>query len=423
MVDKVVKSAESTENRLETLESKLDKCLSVNAKLNERLEYLEGEHSRSTNVQRQLTEENSKKINSLEVDLGFTNRNMFDCWAETKERKIVISGIAESNGEDVKTTALNAINRVVSSALALKNPETSLTGLRKLKAREIDNVYRIGKFHRNISVTFLTVDDKDMIIKAKSALKNDQDIKFFFNDDISNDGSTLKTKLKRIAQVAKSQGREAKASGNKVTIGPRTYFSNELDLIPSDVSENLKQEREIDGGIIYKGEKSILSNFYPAPFNLNGVDYLHVEQYYQHLKALHHHEFQMADSIMRLSNPRRIKSAGDGIESNAEWLDKRMMTLYQGVKAKFEQNWALQDGLIATSGKQLYEATTDLYFACGLSYESKKWAEHNWVGENVAGLILMKVQQNYQALSLVPIHRIPRLASWSRKKIWVAMYP
>lgn len=125
MVNKVVKSAESTEGRFETLE-----CLSVNAKLTERIDYLEGEQSRRFNVQRQLIEENSKKTNSLEVDLGFTNRNMFDRWADTKERKIVISGIAESSGEDVKTTALNAINKVVTSALTLKDP---LTGLESSK--------------------------------------------------------------------------------------------------------------------------------------------------------------------------------------------------------------------------------------------------------------------------------------------------
>lgn len=67
--------------------------------------------------------------------------------------------------------------------------------------------------------------------------------------------------------------------------------------------------------------------------------------------------------------------------------------LCHGVKAKFDQNWSLQDPLIATRGKQLYEGTTDMYFACGLGFESKKWADRDWGGENVAGLILMKVRE------------------------------
>lgn len=96
----------------------------------------------------------------------------------------------------------------------------------------------------------------------------------------------------------------------------------------------------------------------------------HVEQYFQHCKAINHNEIQIADHTMHLSNPRHIRTLGDGNQRNPAWLERRMMVLYRGLKAKFEQNWALQDELISTNGKQLYEATTVLYFACGISYES-----------------------------------------------------
>lgn len=101
---------------------------------------------------------------------------------------------------------------------------------------------------------------------------------------------------------------------------------------------------------------------------------------------------------MQMSNPRRIKALGDSMESNPEWLERRMMVLYRGIKSKFEQNWHLQDKLVATHGKQLYEATTDRYFGCGISYESTRWAQRDWPGENVAGLILMKVREELLGL-------------------------
>lgn len=392
LISKVVKSAEATENRIETLESKLEASLSANAKLADKIARLEDRD----NLQRHVNEENNRKINALDIELGYTNRNMFDCRAEVKERKMIISGVSESQGENTKMTALNCINKVIETAIAMKEPGADLERLRKLKIRELDNVYRIGKYtksarRRNISVTFQSVDDREMAVKAKGDLKDNQDVKYFFNEDISNDGRILKAELKRIVQVANSQGRTAKMSGNKVTIDSKSYFSNELNQIPPDVTINLKLEKEIEGGIIYKGERSIFSNFYPSPFIYNGVNYLHVEQYFQHSKATHHNDFLAADRILRLSNPRRIKAVGDGIEENETWLKGRMMTLYHGVKAKFDQNWALQDELIATKGKQLYEATTDPYFACGLGYESKRWNDHDWSGENVAGLIVMKV--------------------------------
>lgn len=365
LVGKVVKSAESTESRIESLEAKLEESLSANTELADKVARLEGEQDRRAGLQRLVNEDNSKKINALEIDLGFTNRNMYDCRSEVKERKMIIVGVAESSGENVKIAALNCINTVIEAAM----------------------------IH--------SIDDKEMVFGAKSDLKDDQNIKYFFNDDISNDGRVLKTKLKRIAQVANSQGRTAKVSGNKVTIDSRSYFSNELSMIPPEVAGGTKHEKEIEGGIIYKGEKSIFSNFFPAPFTFNGIDFLHVEQYFQHCKAIHHREFQTADRILRLSSPRRIKTVGDGIEENAAWLETRMMTLYHGVKAKFEQNWSLQDELTSTKGKQLYEATTDPYFACGIGYESKRWADHDWSGENVAGLIVMKVRD--ELLCQVPV--------------------
>lgn len=231
-----------------------------------------------------------------------------------------------------------------------------------------------------------------MVLSAKRNLQEDQGIKYFLSEDVSNEGRALKSELKRIAQVANQQGKTAKVTGNKVTINSRPYFSNELSMIPPDVTEGLKHEKEIEGGIVYKGERSILSNSFPSPFTYNGIEYCHVEQYFQHCKATHHNDHQAAERIMRLSNPRRIKSVGDGIEAKQTWLEGRMMTLYHGVKAKFDQNWSLHDELIATKGKQLYEGTTDPYFACGLGYESTKWADHDWSGENVAGLILMKIR-------------------------------
>lgn len=153
----------------------------------------------------------------------------------------------------------------------------------------------------------------------------------------------------------------------------------------------MKQEKDIGDGIVYRGEGSIYSNFHPAPFVFEGVDYLHVEQYYQHAKALHHNEVETAERIMNMSNPNRIKALGDGLESDKSWMERRMLVLYDGVKAKFEQNWLLQEELLSTKGKQLYEATTDQYFGCGIGFESKRWQQKDWLGENVAGLVVRKV--------------------------------
>lgn len=42
---------------------------------------------------------------------------------------------------------------------------------------------------------------------------------------------------------------------------------------------------------------------------------------------------------------------------------------------------------------KLYEATTDQYYGCGIGSDSKRWNSMDWKGENVAGLVVMKVRE------------------------------
>lgn len=392
LASKVANSSASTNSRIETLEEELKECLTANSALTKKVEYLMDEQTR----QQQVNEQHSKSIKNLGIEQGFIDKKVNDCHSEVKERKMIISGVEEFPGENVTVVALGCLNKIIQAAIALKHPDAHPDGLRKLKYDSIDNVFRIGKVgnnrKRNISVTFMRFEDKEMVFRAKTAKKDDEGIRFFLNDDSTTDGRSLKSKLKRIVGIATSLGKSAKLSGNKVVIDSRIYPSNELNLLPKDIVAKMKQEKEIDDGIVYRGEYSTYSNFFPAPFSLDGIKYAHVEQYYQSTKALHHGDSEAADRIMIMSNPLRIKTLGDSIEGNASWIERRMLVLYDGVRAKFEQNLALQEELLATGEKHFYEATTDTYFGCGIGYESKKWQSKDWAGENVAGLIVKKVR-------------------------------
>lgn len=393
LITKIVDSSSATDSRLTSIEDKLARSEESNKNLLERIASLET----NQDAQHSLNRENSKRFNTLEVNQNYTNKNVLDLASEVKERKIIISRVYKSSNEDVNTTALECINKVINAAIANIHPDASLEGLRILMPKSIDNIFRIGRLRgtnhrRNISVTFMSKDDKDMVIRACTIVKNVEDIDYFISDDLTPDGRALKANLKRISTVAKSKGLDTKVTGNKVIVGSRAYASDELSMIPAPVTKDLKQEKNVEGGIAYKGERSIYSNFFPAPFTLEGEDYIHVEQYYQYAKACHHNENDVAERILRLSNPWRIKVLGDSIESNKSWLAGRMKTLYDGVSAKFRQNWPLQDELFKSKGLKLYEATTDAYFACGIGFESKRWDTMDWSGENVAGLIVMKVR-------------------------------
>lgn len=329
LATKVASSTISNRMRIEALEAQLKDSLSKNTRLENRITQLEGAQE-----DQRLRNKKQRKINNdLEMEQGYINKNLYDHGSEIKERKMIISGVLESPGEVVSTVALNCIHKIIDAAIASKQPNsTQLGGLRKLNRNSIDNVFRIGKHgrRRNISVTFVKFDDKEMVFKAKMDTKEEDGIKFFLNEDAFVDGRTLKANLKRIVSVAKSLGKNAKLAGNKVFLDGRVYSSYELALLPPEVLEELKQEKMIDDGIVYRGERSFLSNFYPARLNIEGTEFAHVEKFYQFMKATHHGDTQTAARIMALSNPRRIKSIGDNIEGNSEWSARRMVVLYDG---------------------------------------------------------------------------------------------
>lgn len=398
LIATVVDSTDTINSRLAKLEDKLTQSEDRNRELSDKLADLESNCDRRFGIQNTVSSENSKRISTLDLNLGHTDKNVLDLASEVKEKKIIISRVQESQDEDVRTTALECINTVINTAITDLEPDASLNGLRILMPNAIDKVFRIGKprggkYMRNISVTFMRGEDKDMVIAARLAVKNNEEITFFISDDQTPDGRALKAQLKRLSTSAKTKGHDSKVSGNKVIIDSRSYASNELSLVPSTASSDLKQEKRIKGGIVYRGDRTIYSNFFPAPFRLGGENYVHAEQYYQYQKAIHHKDDPTAERIMLLTNPWRIKVLGDGITPNPEWNAKRMKTLYDAVSAKFRQNWPLQDELIKSKGMKLYEATTDPYFGCGIGYDSKRWGSMDWRGENVAGLVVMKVRE------------------------------
>lgn len=215
---------------------------------------------------------------------------------------------------------------------------------------------------------------------------------FYLEEDMTPTTRSHRSKLKRIAAAARDDEMEVKLSGNRINIDGTMYGINDLDTIPSNLSAKIKQEKVVNGGLAYRGHESIFSNFYMQPFEVEGFVYNSVEQYYQYTKAISHSKYSRAEKILKCTDPRRIKELGDGIQDKQGWLAIRVQTLYTGTIAKFEQNPDLAIALVSTGMQQLCEATTDMFFGCGVGLQSAKWSKMDCPGENVAGRIVMKAR-------------------------------
>ena len=119
--------------------------------------------------------------------------------------------------------------------------------------------------------------------------------------------------------------------------------------------------------IFFNGRLSPFSTFYKCNFEIEGMCFSSVEQYYQHAKAGHSKDSTSAGEIMANSDPGDIKRIGKRIIDLKWSAKKQIKVMDRALHVKFEQNDTLMDQLITTGKRQLIEANAyDNFWGIGL---------------------------------------------------------
>lgn len=149
--------------------------------------------------------------------------------------------------------------------------------------------------------------------------------------------------------------------------------------------------------------KSCFSQWYPAPFILEGIRYVSAEHYMMAEKARLFNDMEIRERIIATSNPGTAKALGREVKGfNQEiWEQQRMDIVIRANIAKFSQNKELSDFLLSTGNRVLVEASpVDKIWGIGLSERDKE--AHNpllWNGLNLLGFALMKVRSELMQTS------------------------
>lgn len=129
-----------------------------------------------------------------------------------------------------------------------------------------------------------------------------KDLQFYANEDMSIETRNHRAELKRINKLAKELGLSSKIAGNKNYIDDQCYASNEMDLLPTRLLKSGAQEKWVPGGLTFRGEKSVFSNFFTKSFVVDGCKYISVEQFLQYSKAIYFDEPALARKILMTTN-------------------------------------------------------------------------------------------------------------------------
>ncbi|MEW2352589.1 NADAR family protein [Spirillospora sp. NPDC029432] len=150
-----------------------------------------------------------------------------------------------------------------------------------------------------------------------------------------------------------------------------------------------------------KKEKGRLSQWYPSPFTLDGVEYPTAEHYMMAEKARLFGDTAAAEKILADPDPGRAKALGRRVKGFDEdaWTAARYGIVVRGSIAKFDSDDRLRNYLYSTTGKVLVEASPlDRVWGIGLDeHRPEALQPSRWRGLNLLGFALMDARDALSA--------------------------
>ncbi len=140
-----------------------------------------------------------------------------------------------------------------------------------------------------------------------------------------------------------------------------------------------------------------LSQWYGAPFQVDGATYPTAEHYMMAAKARLFGDTEREAEVYEAPSPGAAKAIGRRVRGFRDdvWKRERMGIVIRANLAKFEAHEELGTFLISTKNRVLVEASPrDRIWGIGLSAANPK-AENprTWRGQNLLGFALMEVRQ------------------------------
>ncbi|SHL46515.1 NADAR family protein [Actinacidiphila paucisporea] len=144
-----------------------------------------------------------------------------------------------------------------------------------------------------------------------------------------------------------------------------------------------------------------LSQWWPAPFTVDGVTYATAEHWMMAGKARLFGDADAERRAVAATHPKAAKDVGRSVRGfdDAVWCRERFALVAEGSRHKFEQHRDLRRFLLATGGRVLVEASPlDRVWGIGLAADDERADDPaRWKGLNLLGFALMDARDRLAA--------------------------
>jgi ribA/ribD-fused uncharacterized protein len=146
-----------------------------------------------------------------------------------------------------------------------------------------------------------------------------------------------------------------------------------------------------------------LSQWFPAPFSVDGCRYPTAEHWMMAEKARLFGDEETLERILGAPTPGAAKKLGRAVRNfdDARWKEKRFAIVVAGSLHKFAQNEPLASFLRSTGTRVLVEASpVDRIWGIGLSKDAPEAQDpRRWRGLNLLGFALMEARSKLRVQS------------------------
>ncbi|MEX1026488.1 MAG: NADAR family protein [Candidatus Paceibacterota bacterium] len=143
--------------------------------------------------------------------------------------------------------------------------------------------------------------------------------------------------------------------------------------------------------------KSWFSQWFAAPFTIDGTLYPTAEHWMMASKARLFGDEEVLNQILQAPDPKAAKALGRKVKNfdDVVWKENARRLVTEGNLAKFSQNPDLKQFLIETGDAVIVEASPcDKIWGIGLKADDERaQSPETWQGENLLGFALMDVRE------------------------------
>ena len=297
-----------------------------------------------------------------------------------QRKQLIIEGVPENATENVILTAKQIC---VDTGVHVQIPD-------------LDNVFRLGKLKekaarpRNILVQFTRITTRDEVYKNRINIKKKTMCKaIWINENLDPDQRKHRAIMRTVVEYAKEKGKEARLAGDILIVSGLKYSFDRLGALPDEINLTKVFTREDDEFVYFQSEYSSFSSFAPAVINHKGNKFANAEQAFSHSKAKENNKDELAETILKTTDPRRCKQLASITQTTEKWRNMEEQEMADIVTEKFKDP-VLRKKLTDTKEKKFVECTRDKRWGADATFRSTQLKTRTWQGGNLLGNILNK---------------------------------